>query len=423
MSDFRVSEWKAGMAELREDYDVAVVGGGVAGIAAAAAAARQGAATLLAEKTSALGGTPFAMFHRYLCGLYGNGRHCPPALINGGMIADMCESLRRTHPELEPRRMGRVHVLPFQSAALRQALLGLLPDTPNLDIRLHTEAVSVEFPSAYDASLTMRRTAGAASADRKPVRIGARAVVDCTGDGVLLRQCGAAHPGPSPRALPSAGFAVRFGGIRPHDPDRLAIAVPMALRAAFESGRAPAWLPCTAFHPGDTADQGVCKLSLPPDRSFACALEDARKVAAILREACPEFARAVIAETSPGLAQREGARLRGRYTLSANDVLSARTFPDSAARNAWPIELWPQNSRPRYRYVEEGHCGDIPVECLQSERFPNLWAAGRCLSATSEALASCRVVGVCVPLGETAGRRAALHIRYGDSPARGDKGV
>ena len=41
---------------LKKDYDVAVVGGGVAGVAAAVCAAREGLRTILFEKTSALGG-------------------------------------------------------------------------------------------------------------------------------------------------------------------------------------------------------------------------------------------------------------------------------------------------------------------------------------------------------------------------------
>jgi len=42
--------------EMKEAYDVIVVGGGIAGVAAAVAASRHGAKTLLMEKLLALGG-------------------------------------------------------------------------------------------------------------------------------------------------------------------------------------------------------------------------------------------------------------------------------------------------------------------------------------------------------------------------------
>jgi hypothetical protein len=40
----------------------------------------------------------------------------------------------------------------------------------------------------------------------------------------------------------------------------------------------------------------------------------------------------------------------------------------------------------------------------------NCWCAGRCISATREALASTRVMGTCIALGEEAGRDAAQHL-------------
>ena len=49
------------------DYDVAVVGGGVAGAAAAVAAARLGAKTVLIEKTCTPGGLASAGLITFIC--------------------------------------------------------------------------------------------------------------------------------------------------------------------------------------------------------------------------------------------------------------------------------------------------------------------------------------------------------------------
>ena len=50
--------------------DVLVVGGGSAGVAAALAAARQGAATVLIEQASQLGGMGSQALVHTFCGLY-----------------------------------------------------------------------------------------------------------------------------------------------------------------------------------------------------------------------------------------------------------------------------------------------------------------------------------------------------------------
>ena len=50
------SEFKPEYAPLYGEYDVVVVGGGMAGVGAAVASARGGAKTILIENTSALGG-------------------------------------------------------------------------------------------------------------------------------------------------------------------------------------------------------------------------------------------------------------------------------------------------------------------------------------------------------------------------------
>ncbi len=94
--------------------------------------------------------------------------------------------------------------------------------------------------------------------------------------------------------------------------------------------------------------------------------------------------------------------------------MGGRDFPGAAVRNAWPIEFWHQEKGPIYRYLEEGKTDyAIPVACLQPAEIDNLLAAGRCLSATPMALASARVMGACLALGEAAGREAARLVQSG----------
>ena len=104
---------------------------------------------------------------------------------------------------------------------------------------------------------------------------------------------------------------------------------------------------------------------------------------------------------------RDGRRLSGKYVLTADDVVGARKFDDPAARGAWPIEFWDQHKGPRYEYVPDDDWYEIPLRSLQSQSISNLLCAGRCISASTRALASTRVMGICMVLGEAAGVCAA----------------
>ncbi len=60
-------------------FDVAVVGGGAAGVAAALAAARLGARTALIERYGFLGGMATAGMVSTICGLYHGSASGPPS--------------------------------------------------------------------------------------------------------------------------------------------------------------------------------------------------------------------------------------------------------------------------------------------------------------------------------------------------------
>ena len=58
----KFADFKDEYAPLYGEYDVVVVGGGMAGVGAAVAAGRAGAKTILIENTSALGGLAILFF-------------------------------------------------------------------------------------------------------------------------------------------------------------------------------------------------------------------------------------------------------------------------------------------------------------------------------------------------------------------------
>lgn len=61
-------------------------------------------------------------------------------------------------------------------------------------------------------------------------------------------------------------------------------------------------------------------------------------------------------------------------------------------------------------------CYDIPYRSLVPQKVDNLLCAGRNISATHLALASVRVMGPAMCLGEAAGKAAALAVQEGIKP-------
>src|SRR6266446_3589816 len=93
--------------------DIAVVGGGAAGIAAAATAARAGHTTLLLDCRPAIGGTGGFSGLTTLCGLYDDeGR-----FLNEGFPREFADAIS----EAPPVRLGKVWVLPYHPEKFRQA--------------------------------------------------------------------------------------------------------------------------------------------------------------------------------------------------------------------------------------------------------------------------------------------------------------
>jgi hypothetical protein len=138
----------------------------------------------------------------------------------------------------------------------------------------------------------------------------------------------------------------------------------------------------------------------------AQAKEWADAVVAFLRESRPGFARARIADWPARVGVRETRRVRGRVELTREDVLEGRRRRDEVAISTWPIELWEDHRRPRLEWPVAA-CS-VPLEALVSRSHPRLGMAGRCLSASREALGALRVIGTALATGEAVGVAAAL---------------
>jgi hypothetical protein len=132
---------------------------------------------------------------------------------------------------------------------------------------------------------------------------------------------------------------------------------------------------------------------------------------AFFRRSVPGFANARIAATAAQIGIRESRRIVGSYTLTAQDILGARTFPDAVARSAYPIDIHnPSGAGTTTQRLPPGASYEIPYRCLVPAQIERLLVAGRCISTTHEALASTRLTPTVMTLGQAAGTAAALSL-------------
>ena len=384
------------------DCDVLVVGGGITGIAASIKAAREGASTVLIEKNNFPGGAAITGLHRFICGLYANAEDMPNNILNEGIASEICFMLKKLAPEKTPMRMGKVYVLPFATRNLISVLRSLSEKEEKLKIYYNTSSFSVKKEINAIASVTVQNL-------NNKFDIIPQTVVDCSGDGVIIQKSGARYRVTSPDKQQLSGYTFRVKGLKDVD-DIPAVKVPYYLAKAVEQKKMPFYLKYTTFVSGDDEDEGYCKLNIPPaltTKRGKQAEKDALLVHNYLSQVLPVFKKSYIVEMSPEVVDREGPRLYGEYTLTADDIISARKFSDGIVKNAWPIELWDQQKGVTYKYLEPGENYEIPLRCLVTKDIKNLFCAGRCISVTHEALGSTRVMGTCIALGERAGHEAA----------------
>lgn len=419
---------------------VVVVGAGAAGIAAAVAAARNGAETLLVEYNGYLGGISATLGW---IGFHDNRYRQVVRGLASEFVSIMQERGEASPYVLDPKCSSIVtlntHI--WKIVAIEQC------QAAGVELMLHTHVVAALREGGRVTGIVVEHKSG-----RQDIH--ADVVIDCSGDGDVAARAGAAwEKGRTGDGLVQAPTLVfRLGGVdrrgfiegckdisnnyrewlSPY-PDlwekmiRRIDTEPAFITGGF-AGLIEKARRAGDFNIPQSRVVGV-KTHVPDEflvvstRVLGLDPTDVRSLTeaytkvyaqipilvAFFRKYMPGCANVHVREIAPMLGVRESRRIVGDYMLTAEDVIEGRTFDDVVAMGGYHIDI----HRPNGTWVESRNVEayGIPLRCLIARDLEGLMMAGKCLSATHEAVASTRVIPICMAQGQAAGTAAAMAVR------------
>jgi ribulose 1,5-bisphosphate synthetase/thiazole synthase len=407
-------------------YEVAVLGGGPAGIAAAVAAARAGRRTLLVERYGFLGGMGTAAGVTNFCGLHAN-VHGEMHRVVQGIASELLARIDRLGGLNAPHLiLGKILAQAYDTAAYKIAADDLLA-AHKVDMLFHALGAGVVMHDARRINALMVET----KAGRRAVR--AEVFIDCSGDGDLAAWAGARYEvGDNNGGMLYPSMMFRLNGIDPEKAGEAWRTIPALMEAAEAAGTHHFPRKAAIVRPQRSAvewrvnftqvsrQDGAAINGLEPDDLTRGEIEGRRQAldAFNFLRTVPGFENSYIVDLPPQLGIRETRRVVGGYMLSGEDVLGCASFGDSIGVNGWPMEchvagdvIFKFPPIPQSRGFNE-----LPYRMVVPEGIDNLLVAGRCASMTHEGQSAARVSGACFVMGEAAGTAAALALGGNTSP-------
>ncbi len=415
------------MKTLKEHYEVAVIGGGLAGFCAAVAAARHGAKTCLIQDRPVFGGnssseirvTPHgaACFHAYA--------------RETGIISELLIEERARNHEL-------IMENGWTNSVWDMVMYDMAVKTPNLTFHVNTPVSRVEM----DGKKRIRTVTGLVANAETELVVSADTFIDCTGDGVVADLAGCEwrmgsegrdefnEPhAPLEASKDTMGNSIHFKAknmgypvpfeapewaVKYDDPDFF-----------YKQGRPPYdvrggywWLeigiPWDTIHDAEDIRHELTRHTLGVWDWIKNKDPETRELAA-------NYALDWIGQV-PG--KRESRRIMGEYFMTEHDVMGRKVFEDEVAFGGWFLDLHTPggllaptsepDSAAGYQgdYNVKSYCGPygIPLSICLSKDVDNLMMAGRNVSVTHAALGTVRVMGTTALMGQAAGTAAALAL-------------
>lgn len=419
------------------EFDVVICGGGVSGCTAAIAAARSGASVLVIEQNGYLGGSLTA------CGVGPMMTfHAGEKQVIRGIMQELVDALKArgwSSGHVADTKQYTSTITPFSAEGLKLILDEKLRQA-GCEVLFHTFLGHVNVEDGAICSITVCNKDGLHE-------LSGRVFVDATGDGDLAAwsgetmtkgrpEDGAAQPmtmnvkycGVDTERLKSYVLAhpERFFRLAPHM-ELFQVTGPVDLEGfdeEFKQAKQEGRLSISRenilmFGTGRDGEYILNTTRIVEhDATDAVSLSEAEylgrkqcaELDAFVHETVPGFERAMVEFTGPSVGVRGSRQLVGRYTLTAEDILEYKSFPDRIAHSSYPIDIHnPKGEGTASQFVSRpGSYYSLPYAIMVGQKTKNLLVTGRCVSATFEAQAAIRTTPTVGAMGQAAGIAAAM---------------
>lgn len=392
--------------------DLAVVGGGPAGVCAALEAARLGLRTLLIHNRPVLGGNSSSEVRVWTRGAVGAGNLFSEEMGVLGLL-----KLRNLYANPDANPM-------FWDEVLLDAVLA----QPGLTLLLNTHITELQVENGR-----VRWVQGSQQGSERTYRVEARLFVDATGDGTLGARAGVpywigdslyneADPAPCAGLLGSSilYYVKKADHPVPFVPPAYAYDMKTVESLLGRGGRIiseqQSGSDCWWFEYGGVrntiADAQDIALEL---KRMVMGVWNYIKNSGRFDAACSTLE---WVGSLPG--KRESRRMATDYMLTGEDLRRCTPFADGAFYGGWYMDFHPAEGIGS----AEDSCVQIPVNlytvplrCLYHHDFPNLLFAGRDIGTRRDAFVSTRVMNTCALSGQAAGALAWGCLRWNTAPA------
>jgi hypothetical protein len=421
------------------EYDLVVVGGGIAGCTTAVSAARLGSKVALIHDRPVLGGNNSSEVRVGLSGLI----HQKPFQRLGNLVEELGPTgywsihqakeapalprSREVMTTVEAHPEKKIHNAGPTENYEDERKLAVVQAEKNLTLHLVTRANRVEMDgSRITAVIAQDLRTGEVR------RFRAKLFADCTGDGVI-------------GAMAGADFAYgreaqhEFGEqAAPKEKDELVMGTSVQWYA--DQGSSPSSFPDCPWALKFDAEHAIKTTRGDWDwetgfnRNHVTEMEEIRDYGlrvvfgnwATLKNHSKfkeEFARQKLKWVAYIGGKRESRRLLGDVILRQQDIVESKPFPDASVTTTWTIDLhYPTKAlcacdafQSEARHIKITPY-PIPYRCLYSRNIANLMMAGRNISVTHVALGTVRVQRTTGMMGEVLGMAASLCREFSTTP-------
>lgn len=416
------------------EYDVIVSGGGTAGVIAAIAAVRNGASTLLIERGGFIGGHIATQLLEHSVGWFdADGNQ-----VVGGLANELVDRLIANGASPGHVRDDTGYTrkrLPIEHELFKSVVCDWLAKE-GVELLIHTPAVSVI--EQNDETFVVVESKSGRLAYR------AYALIDATGDADLCAYSGCEFLSDVDGETQPVSMLFKMAGV---DNDKVLDYV-NANSADFKLGIDPhqmrgedfinLWgfgqLLAKGFEDGilslnrnelhysghvktGEAVINVTRYAVDATNAREMGIAEAAlrlqvmEFVRFFQKRVPGFENSFLSATAACAGVRESRRIKGTSVLTDNDVRSGAQASDAVARGGFPMDSHDSkgNSMDGTEHVPSGY--DIPLGVMLPTSGPNMIVAGRCISAERKALASARITGTCIAMGQAAGTAAAISAK------------